>query len=104
MLDIMARKKLKLKPMAGKVIVLQDESESVSKGGIVIPDKAKEKLLRGTVVRVGPDKNQVFKMPVKVGDVVYFTNTKDNPIQKIEVDRVEYLIMDAFEHLQAVVE
>ena len=66
----------KLRPLDDNVIVMPAEAETVTKGGIVLPDSAKEKPLNGEVVAVGPGrtlKSGVHVEPsVKVGDVVMF--------------------------------
>ena len=48
--------KLNLKPLADRVIVKPAEALEVSKGGIILPDTAKEKPIEGTIVAVGPGK------------------------------------------------
>lgn len=64
----------KLYPLANRVVIKKAESAVRSKGGIVLPDNVKTKLLRGTVVAVGPGQvnNEGERIPlsVKVGDSV----------------------------------
>jgi chaperonin GroES len=67
-----------LKPMEDRVVVLPNEKEETSPGGIVIPDNARKKSLRGKVLAVGPGKlrevdAQPQKPVVKVGDEVLYS-------------------------------
>jgi chaperonin GroES len=70
--------KLKLQPLGDRVVVERDESEEVTAGGIVLPDTAKDKPARGTVVSVGDgrllDDGSRAEFQVKVGDHVLFTS------------------------------
>ena len=67
---------LKVKPLADRVVVEPAPAEEVSSGGIILPDTAQEKPQQGTVVVVGPGKNNedgtTSKMSVKTGDVVLY--------------------------------
>ncbi|GAB4119696.1 MAG: co-chaperone GroES [Gammaproteobacteria bacterium] len=67
---------MKLRPLYDRVIVKRFEEEEKSAGGIVIPDAAKEKPIRGEVVAVGQgkplDNGEVRALAVKVGDNVLF--------------------------------
>ena len=76
-------------PVADRVLVLPDPAESVTKGGIIIPDSAKEKSMRGTIMAVGPGKNDE-PMTVKVGDSVLYGKHAGT---EINIDGVSYLIM-----------
>jgi chaperonin GroES len=66
----------KLKPLADRVVVKPIERETVSKGGIVLPDTAKEKPQEGKVIAVGEgrlsDDGKRLPMDVKVGDIVIY--------------------------------
>lgn len=66
----------KLKPLADRVVVKPIERETVSRGGIVLPDTAKEKPQEGKVVAVGEgrlsDDGKRLPMDVKVGDIVVY--------------------------------
>lgn len=69
--------KTNIKPLADKVVILiEAETNAQTPGGIIIPDSAKEKPQRGTVLAIGPGKTlengQREAMTVKVGDVVLF--------------------------------
>lgn len=65
-----------LKPLADRVIVEPMEEEEVTSSGIVLPETAKEKPQKGTLIAVGPGKKdeqgKVIPMDVKVGDVVLY--------------------------------
>ncbi|HKI78345.1 MAG TPA: co-chaperone GroES [Ignavibacteriaceae bacterium] len=86
--------KINLKPLADRVIVKPKEADDVTKGGIILPDTAKEKPVEGTIVAAGPgktsDDGKVVKMEVKVGDVVLYGKYSGS---EVTVDGVEYLIM-----------
>ncbi len=85
---------LKLKPLADRVIVKPLEAEETTKGGIILPDTAKEKPIEGTVVAAGPgrvsDDGKAIKMEVKVGDKVLYGKYSGT---EVTVEGVEYLIM-----------
>jgi len=84
---------MKLKPLADRIVVERLEEE-VKKGGIIIPDTAKEKPQHGKVIAAGPgrfdDKGNRVPMEVKKGDTILFGKYSGN---EIKVDDVEYLIM-----------
>ena len=86
--------KVKLEPMNDKVVVSRDEAEDVTAGGIVLPDSAKDKANRGTIVAVGPgkvlDDGSRGAMQVKVGDRVLFTSYAP---ETIELGDDEFLLM-----------
>ncbi len=85
---------MKLKPLGDKVVVKRLEAETTTKGGIVLPDTAKEKPKRGKVMAVGPgktlDSGDIAKPTVKKGDQVIFSGFAGT---EIEVDGKEMLIM-----------
>lgn len=85
----MAAKKLTLKPLHDRVVVLPAAAEKKSAGGIIIPDTAKEKPQKGTVVAVGAGKKDE-PMTVKVNDTVLYGKYAG---QEIEIEGTEYLIM-----------
>ncbi len=70
--------KVQLQPLGDRVVIEREESESVTSGGIVLPDTAKDKPTRGTVISVGEGKlNKDGKrtaLQVKAGDRVLFTS------------------------------
>jgi len=85
---------MKIRPLADRVIVKRLEAESVTAGGIVLPDSAQEKPQRGKVVSVGAgkilDDGSLGKMQVKKGDSVLFSSYAGS---EVKIDGKEYLIM-----------
>ena len=67
---------MRLKPLGDRILVKRIEEEEVKKGGIIIPDTAKEKPIEGEVIAVGPgkmlDNGQRQPMEVKEGNKVLF--------------------------------
>jgi chaperonin GroES len=88
------KSKIALQPLGDKVVVQREESESKTAGGIVLPDTAKDKPSRGTVIAVGTgkllDDGGRGEMQVKKGDRVLFTSYAPEPIT---IDDEEYLLM-----------
>jgi len=86
--------KLKINPLADRVVVKPAEAEEKTKGGIILPDTAKEKPVEGTIVAAGPgkvaDNGEVVKMTVKVGDKVLYGKYSGT---EVIIDAEEYLIM-----------
>lgn len=84
----------KIKPLGDRVIVKAKEAEETTKGGIILPDTAKEKPIEGTIVAVGAGKvteeGKLLAMSVKVGDVVLYGKYSGT---EIKIDGEEYLIM-----------
>lgn len=74
----MAKKGIGLKPLGDRVVVKRLEAEQKTKGGIVLPDTAKEKPKEGEVVAVGPgkvlDSGETQALQVKAGDRVIFSS------------------------------
>jgi chaperonin GroES len=87
--------KLKVKPLGGRVLVKPLEEEEVTDSGLIIPATAeKEKPQQGEVVVLGTGKTDDGKkvdFNVKVGDVVLF---KKYAPDEIEIEGVEYLVID----------
>jgi chaperonin GroES len=81
--------KLNIKPLADRVLVEAAAAEDKTAGGLFIPDTAKEKPQKGTVVAVGPGKKDE-PMTVKVGDLVLYGKYAGT---EITVDGANYLIM-----------
>lgn len=86
--------KINLNPLADRVIVKPTEAEEKTKGGIILPDTAKEKPIEGTIVAAGPgrisDDGKTIPMTVKVGDKVLYGKYSGT---EVTVDGEEYLIM-----------
>lgn len=84
----------KIQPLADRVVVKPREAEETTKGGIILPDTAKEKPIEGTVVAVGPgsvsDDGKRVEMSVKVGDLVLYGKYSGT---EVTIDSEEYLIM-----------
>lgn len=80
---------MKIKPLADRVLISPVAAEEVTVSGIIIPDSAKEKPLKGTVVAVG-DGTKDEKMVVKEGDTVLYGKYAGT---EIEVEGTKYLIM-----------
>ncbi len=78
-----------IKPLADRVVIKAAEAETKTAGGIIIPDTAKEKPQKGTVVAVGPGKKDE-PTTVKVGDSVLYGKYSGT---ELNVDGQEYLIM-----------
>jgi chaperonin GroES len=81
--------KLNNKPLADRVLVEPAAAEEKTAGGIIIPDTAKEKPMKGTIVAVGNGKKDE-PMTVKAGDKVLYGKYAGT---EITVDGKEYLIM-----------
>lgn len=85
----MAKSKLSIKPLADRVVVQPAAAETKTKGGIIIPDTAKEKPQKGTIVAAGPGKKDE-PVTVKIGDSVLYGKYSGT---EISIDGQEYLIM-----------
>jgi len=95
---------MKLRPLHDRVIVKRMEEERVSAGGIVIPDSATEKPVRGEIVAAGNGKilenGEKRDLDVKVGDTVLFGKYSGT---EVKVDDEELLVMRE-EDIMAVIE
>ena len=83
----------KIRPLHDRVIVKRIDEEEKTRGGIIIPDTAKEKPQEGRVVAVGPGKNEdgkVIPLGVKAGDRILFGKYSGT---EIKLDGEEHLIM-----------
>lgn len=89
-----AKSGLKLQPLGDRVVVERESSDAVTAGGIVLPDSAKDKPARGTIVSVGNgkllDSGERSEMQVKVGDRVIFSSYAG---ETFKVDNQELLLM-----------
>jgi len=85
---------MKLKPLNDRVLVKRLEEETKTAGGIIIPDSAKEKPMKGEIIAVGPGKvgedGKRVKLSVDKGNKVLFNKYAGT---EIKVDGVEYLMM-----------
>ena len=81
--------KLNIKPLADRVIIAPAAAEEKTAGGIIIPDTAKEKPQKGTVVAVGPGTKD-NPITVKAGDAVLYGKYSGTEISYEDID---YLIM-----------
>lgn len=83
-----------VKPLADRVLVKPADAEEKTKSGIIIPDTAKEKPMRGTVVAAGEgkvaDSGNLVKLQVKAGDEILYGKYAGT---EINVDGADYLIM-----------
>jgi chaperonin GroES len=85
---------MKIRPLQDRVIVKRIEEEGKTKGGIIIPDTAKEKPMEGLVISVGKgktaDDGKLIKPDVKAGDRILFGKYSGT---EVKIDGVEHLIM-----------
>ncbi|MBN1984211.1 MAG: co-chaperone GroES [Chitinivibrionales bacterium] len=85
---------MNLKPLEDRIIVKALEAEEKTKGGIIIPDNAKEKPQKGQVIAVGPgkfsDQGKRIEMTLKKGDTILFGRYSGT---EVKVNSEEYLIM-----------
>ena len=85
---------MKFKPLHDRVLVKRIEQEEKTKGGIIIPDTAKEKPQEGEIIAVGPggrdDDGKVIPLDVKAGDRVLFGKLSGS---EVKIDGEELLIM-----------
>ena len=85
---------VKLQPMADRLVVKPIEKEDVTKGGIFLPDIAKEKPQEGKVLAVGPgrltEEGKRLVMDIKVGDIVLYTKYGGT---EIKIDDEELIIL-----------
>ena len=84
----------RLRPLRDRVLVKRLEEAEVKKGGIIIPDTAKEKPQEGEIIAVGPGKvtedGKLQAMTVKMGDKILFGKYSGN---EVTLGSEEYLIM-----------
>jgi chaperonin GroES len=85
---------MKIRPLQDRIIVKRTEEEETTKGGLIIPDTAKEKPQEGKVIAVGKGKvgedGKVLPLDVKPGDQVLFGKYAGT---EIKIDGEEHLIM-----------
>ena len=85
---------MKIKPLADRVVIKPAPAEEKTKGGIILPDTAKEKPVLGEVVAAGPGRKgedgKIIPLEVKVGDKVLYGKYSGT---EVTLDGQEYLIM-----------
>lgn len=85
---------MNLKPLHDRVLVQRVEEEEKTKGGIIIPETAKEKPIRGKVKAAGPgklnDDGKRMEMSVKAGDMVMFNKYAGT---EVKIEDEEHLVM-----------
>ena len=83
-----------IKPLGDRVVVLPSAREETTKGGIVLPDTAKEKPQEGKVIAVGPgritDEGKLVPVDLKEGDTVVYSKYAGT---EIRLDEQDYLIL-----------
>ncbi|NLL90483.1 MAG: co-chaperone GroES [Dehalococcoidales bacterium] len=86
---------IKLQPLADRVVVKPIEREEMTKGGIVLPDTAKERPMEGEVIAAGPgkltDDGKRIAMDVKVGDIVVYAKYGGT---ELKIDGKDYMILN----------
>lgn len=85
---------MKIRPLYDRILVRRVEEDEKTKGGIIIPDSAKEKPMEGEVVSAGngrmTEAGKVIALDVKVGDRILFSKYGGT---EVKIDDVDYLIM-----------
>jgi chaperonin GroES len=85
---------MKIRPLQDRIVVRRVQEEEKTKGGIIIPDSAKEKPIEGEVIAVGngkiADDGKVLALEVKKGDRILFGKYAGT---EIKIDGVEHLIL-----------
>ncbi|MCK5272879.1 MAG: co-chaperone GroES [Sedimentisphaerales bacterium] len=86
---------MKIRPLADKILIKRVEAQTVTTGGIVLPETAKEKPRRGKIIALGDgkllDSGERAEFEVKVGDEVLFSSYGGT---EIKVDGEEMMIME----------
>jgi chaperonin GroES len=85
---------MKIRPLNDRILVKRLEEEEKTKGGIIIPDSAKEKPMEGKIIAVGKGKKtedgKLVKLEVKAGDRILFSKYAGT---EVNIDGVEHIIM-----------
>ena len=85
--------KVALKPLGNRVLVARIEDDETTKGGIILPDSAKQKQQKAKVIAVGTgqktEAGKELPIPVSVGDIVLLDKYSG---QEVTIDEEEYLI------------
>ena len=89
-------KKISLKPLGNRVVARRTEKEETTKGGIILPDTAKQKQETAVIVAIGPGtktkEGKDIPIPVSVGDTILMDKYSG---QEVTVDDEEYIIVRA---------
>jgi chaperonin GroES len=85
---------MNIRPLQDRIVIKRLEGETVTKGGIIIPDSAKEKPIEGRVIAIGNGKwlknGKARPVDVKVGDIVLFGKYSGN---EIKIDGEEHMLL-----------
>ncbi len=85
---------MKIRPLHDRIVVKRQEEKEIKKGGIIIPDTAKEKPQEGKVIAVGNGRvnedGKKISLDVKAGDKILFGKYSGS---EVKIDEEEYLIM-----------
>lgn len=85
---------MSIRPLQDRVLIKRLEEETTTKGGIIIPDSAKETPAEGEVIAVGAgrkdDNGKLVPMDVKVGDKVIFSKYGG---AEVKIDGIDHLVM-----------
>jgi chaperonin GroES len=85
---------MKLRPLYDRILVERLESEEVTKGGIILPETAKEKPQQGKIIAVGEgrrtDDGKIIPLKVKEGDLVLFGKYTGS---EVKIEGIDYLVM-----------
>ena len=88
---------IKFQPLGDRVVVEREKSEGVTRGGIVLPDTAKDKPVRGRIISIGNgrllDDGTRGKFQVKVGDRVLFTSYAGEELKGFQLGDRELMVM-----------
>ena len=86
---------MKIKPLDDRVVIKREDEEKKTRGGIIIPDTAKEKPQRGKIVAVGPGKRDKdgkrIPLDVKNGDLVLFGKYAGT---EIKIDGIDHVVLN----------
>jgi chaperonin GroES len=85
---------MKFRPLHDRILVERVESEERTKGGIILPDSAKEKPQQGKIIAVGAGRRtedgKIIPLELKAGDTILFGKYSGS---EIKIEGIEYLIM-----------
>jgi chaperonin GroES len=83
---------MKIKPLGDRIVIKRFEAEGKTAGGIILPDSARNKPQKGTVLAVGPGRRLkdggTSTMQLKVGDIVLFTNWAGDEFKQSQGDNI----------------